>query len=64
LVYFSLIRLFFDLFKKNIFDFLVGYQFVNDRVELFLWQGISTSVTVVVFFEFVLISLAISVDIY
>ena len=38
LVYFSLInrRLFFDLFKENILDFLVGYQFVNDCVELFL----------------------------
>ena len=40
LVYFSLInrRLFFDLFKENILDFLVGYQFVNDCVELFLWH--------------------------
>ena len=40
LVYFSLInrRLFFDLFKENILDFLVGYQFVNDCVELFLWR--------------------------
>lgn len=40
LVYFSLInmRLFFDLFEENIFDILVGYQFVNNCVELFLWH--------------------------
>jgi hypothetical protein len=40
LVYVSLInrRLFLDLFKEDIFDFLVGYQFVNDYVDLFLWQ--------------------------
>ena len=32
------IRLFFDLFKEDILDFLVGYQFINDCVKLFLWQ--------------------------
>ena len=38
LVYFRLknTRLFFDLFKENIFDFLVGYEFINDCVQLFL----------------------------
>jgi hypothetical protein len=37
LVYFSLenTRFFFDLFKENIFDFLVGYESV-DCVQLFL----------------------------